>query len=422
MDIIPEKKINFAFNVPDRTVFENGIIHIPGTGIIGNHASVIPGIRAVSLIIGEGVSVSGIVETEEDLHADIWCRFRNDVTVRRNASLGEFTSVSGKIIVLGDLDIGKEVKLDGGFETHGWVVVRNPLPIMMYLFIYIRALMGIGKTSEEIDKALDDLFEDDGNDDEQIEIDLMDLEGSDEMFLLPIGSRISENAVSVPDEAVIGKNCIICSDLYASKIIVDEETEIDGYVRSGGDICLKENVTVLGDIRAAGRLLIGKGCRVTGDVTAKKVYLHESASVEGNIVTSGGAKAVSDETAGEIISDIVSGRKDGAKKTGYGQGRTETEKAGKTAFGKTGSGKSASGKSGTGKSGSGTKTKKENKKEAAAPLISEIGITPYDPYRKTGIRHLRKVGQLKTSGNFSGKASSKTHRTRRMRKNRKQIV
>ena len=77
----------------------------------------------------------------------------------RNAYLGEFVTIDGKLIVEGDLDVGKEVKIKGGFEAKGWIVVRNPVPVIIFLFLYIREMMRLGK-GEEIEKALEELFED----------------------------------------------------------------------------------------------------------------------------------------------------------------------------------------------------------------------------------------------------------------------
>ena len=66
-------------------------------------------------------------------------------------------TIDGKLIVAGDLDVGKEVKIKGGFEAKGWIVVRNPFPVIIFIFLYIREMMRLGK-DEEIEKALEELL------------------------------------------------------------------------------------------------------------------------------------------------------------------------------------------------------------------------------------------------------------------------
>ena len=347
------------------------------------------GLKADVLIVGEGVTVDGTVETVQDLRADVWCRFKKNVTVSGDACIGEFTTVDGKIFVQGDMDIGKEVKLNGGFETHGWVVVRNPLPIMIYLFMYIRALIGVGKTSEEIDRALEELFDDDEIYPEDIaEIDLMTLPGFENMFLLPLGSKISETAASVPDEAKIGSDCRIVCDIYASKIFVGTKTEITGLVRSKGDVCLSENTSVFGDIQAGGRIIIGKDGYVSGDVRAKTVYLHESAAIDGKIMASDGVSMMTDEKIAEMTSHFG----DVKEKTGSvsEKAKSVTEKA-----------KSVSerAKTAAGKSKRSEKTDTEKKKADDEPIFREIEIT------------------RKTAGKIGLRTKKAAARRRRRRKN-----
>ncbi|MDY0267403.1 MAG: hypothetical protein RBQ94_07175, partial [Methanimicrococcus sp.] len=253
--------------------------------IIGNHAVIGRDLHTGFLMIGEGVHVLGKIQTEDDIRADVWCKFEKDVTVAGDAYIGEFTAVNGKIVVEGDLDIGKEVKLNGGFLSKGWVVVRNPLPVMVFIFLYIQGLIGLGKSSEEIDKALNEMFEDD----EDIDFENMDEKKMSEIvnrgkfFVIPIGTKISSESVNVPNEAVIGNDCRIETRVICKRFTGGKNLIYGGFLRSQGDIWLAEGTNFKGEIYTSGKLIIGKNVVVTGKISAKAIVVHESARIEGKI-------------------------------------------------------------------------------------------------------------------------------------------
>jgi len=60
---------------------------------------------------------------------------RRQRPVGEDAYLGERVTVTGRLMVSGDLDIGDDVTIEEGFEANGWIVIRNPVPTLVFYFI-----------------------------------------------------------------------------------------------------------------------------------------------------------------------------------------------------------------------------------------------------------------------------------------------
>ncbi|MCL2141683.1 MAG: polymer-forming cytoskeletal protein [Methanimicrococcus sp.] len=252
--------------------------------IIGHHANIELKLHVGFLMIGEGAIMGEDVVSDGDIRADMWCRFEKTVKGGGDAYLGEFTVINGKITVEGDLDVGKNVKLNGGFLSKGWIVVRNSLPLMVFIYIYIRELIGIGKTNEEIDKALNDLFQDDEIDIEKLkEANISDILNHGGFFIVPVGSKFSKDAINTPENAVVGKNCRIEGNLYCSRFEGGPYMTYTGFLKSKGDIWLAEGTKFNGTIHAPGKLIVGRNVNIVGNISAKAVVIHETSRVVGKI-------------------------------------------------------------------------------------------------------------------------------------------
>lgn len=227
--------------------------------------------------MGEGVAVSGDVIACSDARIDMWSKIGSGVKVGRNAYLGEFVTIDGKLSVEGDLDVGKEVKIKGGFEAKGWIVVRNPVPVIIFLFLYIREMMRLGK-GEEVEKAIEELFDDS---EESEELD--GKQTGEKVLIIPADAKISPEAIEVGGEAVIGSNCYLIGNLRVQSIETGKSLVLKGSVNSEGNITIGENSTVYGNLVSKGQVHIGRNGRVFGGIKADSVILHEKARVEGTI-------------------------------------------------------------------------------------------------------------------------------------------
>ncbi|MBP2030386.1 putative acyltransferase (DUF342 family) [Methanohalophilus levihalophilus] len=267
---------------------EEHTIVVDGDVVVGNHSDLGYGLIANSAILGERVNVSGDIATTSDVRIDIWSRINGSVRTDENAYIGEFVNIGGKLVVKGDLDVGNDVNIEEGFEARGWIVVRNPVPVVAYIFLYIAELLRLGK-GEEVEKALDELFSDDGED---LGVNIM---------IIPNGSRISADSIRVPGTAKIGSDCRLVGNIRAESLKMGDETTLYGSIRAAGTVELGENNAIHGNIVSRGKVIIHEGTHVLGQINAALINIHESARVDGVMRASAGISFIREEE--DIIND-----------------------------------------------------------------------------------------------------------------------
>jgi predicted acyltransferase (DUF342 family) len=270
-----EEGVFKTFVVPDRTRMEEHTIVVDGDVIIGNHSEIRYGIISNSSILGERVEISGDLISRSDVRVDIWSHIGGNIKTGTNAYIGEFVTIDGKLVVKGDLDIGNDVRINGGFEAKVWIVVRNPIPVIVYLYLYISELLRIGK-DEEVEKALSELFEDDAG---AISVNSM---------VIPNGSRISIDSIRVPSKALIGSGCRLVGNIRATSLEMANDTTLYGSIRTIQDITLGKSNIIHGNIVSRGNVYIREKTHVLGEINAQTIKIHESARVDGIMRASGG--------------------------------------------------------------------------------------------------------------------------------------
>jgi predicted acyltransferase (DUF342 family) len=264
-----------TFIIPDNTSMEEHSIVVTGDAIIGNHSELGFGIIANSVIAGERVRINGNVIGTEEVRIDMWSQIGGNVKTKNDAYIGEFVNIDGKLIVEHDLDIGKDVKIKGGFEARGWIIVRNPIPVIIYVFLYLTELLRMGK-DEEVEKALEELFTDD---------DEMD---TDTLFVVPSGSRIDLESIRVPDKAVIGSGCRMMGNIRASSLKMMNNNTLFGSIKTENGIKVGEYNTIHGDLVTRGEVRVYRGTHILGEINGGKIYIHEEARVDGAMRAPGG--------------------------------------------------------------------------------------------------------------------------------------
>ncbi|WP_240664281.1 polymer-forming cytoskeletal protein [Methanosarcina sp. MSH10X1] len=248
--------------------------------------------------MGEGVSVSGDIAASSDIRIDMWSKMGSRVEVGRNAYLGEFVTIDGKLLVEGDLDVGKEVKIRGGFEAKGWIVVRNPVPVIIFLFLYIREMMRLGK-GEEIEKAVEELFDDS----EEIQ-GFEGKEPGENILIIPAGAKLSPETIEVTGGAVIGNNCLLIGNIRAQAVETGKKLTLKGSIYSESKIDIGENGTVYGNLYSKGQVQIGRNSRVFGGIKADSVLLHENARVDGTIKAPSGVSFLRDAAEKPVLAEV----------------------------------------------------------------------------------------------------------------------
>jgi predicted acyltransferase (DUF342 family) len=176
-------------------------------------------------------------------------------------------------MVSGDLDIGDDVEIEEGFEANGWIVIRNPVPTLVFYFVVLSQLLRVGESdaAEEIAEAL--------SDDEDDPLDPL---------VVPRGSDVSDDAWRVSTPARIGDDCRLHGNVRAREIEVGEDSNLFGSLRARGDVAVGEGTRIHGDVTTRdGAVTLAAGVRVLGDVSCADLDLHEDAVVDGTIRSRG---------------------------------------------------------------------------------------------------------------------------------------
>ncbi|MEA1907728.1 MAG: polymer-forming cytoskeletal protein [Euryarchaeota archaeon] len=264
-----------TFVIPDNTRMEERTIVVSGGAIIGGQSSVEYGIIADNIMIGEHVKVCGEVCARSDVYIDRWSDIQGGVDADGDTHLGEFVKIHGKLTVGGDLDIGENVSINDGFEAKGWIMIKNPFPVIIFLYLYLSELLHHG-TDEEVEKAIQEIFADDPEQGDSIQT-----------MVIPGGAIISLSAIETDYPAHIGDGCRLQGNIRANSLSMGCSTTLFGSIRAK-DVMIHENNIIHGNIDAKGDVCIEKGCHILGDVRARAIRIHRDATVDGVMDARGG--------------------------------------------------------------------------------------------------------------------------------------
>lgn len=254
--------------IPDGTTVEEHDLVTDGDVLVGAQSTVEFGVRGRHVIAGERVSFGGHIEATGDCRLDMWCSVADDVLVERDAYFGERTEIDGQLVVGGDVDIGDDVTIEEGFEASGWIAIRDPMPTIVVLFVYLSHLLRLGE-DDAAEELVDELF-DDGD-------------GVDSLTI-PRGATVSDDAWQVSTPARIGRNCRLHGNVRAESIAVDAGTELFGSLRARGDIDVATDAIVHGDVTTrGGTVTVANGVHVLGNISCDHLELARDATVEGTI-------------------------------------------------------------------------------------------------------------------------------------------
>ena len=274
--------------IPDGTTVEEHDLVAHGDVVVGGQSTVEFGVRGRNVYAGERVRFGGDIEADGECRLDVWCDVEGNVLVGDDAYLGERVHVGGQLIVSGDLDIGDDVDIEEGFEANGWIVIRNPMPTVVFLFIYLSQLLRLGR-DEDAEEIVDEFLTDDHE---------------HEPVLVPRGARVSDDAWKVSTPATVGADCRLHGNVRAESIEVGARTELFGSLRAKGDITVATDAVVHGDVTTrGGDVTIAPGAHVRGDVACEKLDLHDDAEVDGAIRARGAMNIIRDEAAGDAAAD-----------------------------------------------------------------------------------------------------------------------
>ncbi|WP_410764527.1 polymer-forming cytoskeletal protein [Haloferax sp. DFSO60] len=256
-----------TLEIPDGTTVEEHDLVTDGDVIIGGQSTVEFGVRGRSVIAGERVTFGGDIEAEGDCRLDLLDDVAGNVLVGEDAYLGERVRIGGRLMVSGDLDIGDDVDIAEGFEANGWIVIRNPVPTLVFYFIVLSQLLRLGEQD-----AADDLAES------------LSGESPHDPLVIPRNATVSDDSWRVSTPATIGDECRIHGNVRARSIDLGEDNNVFGSLRARDDIVVGPGTRIHGDVTTRnGEVHIKRGARVLGDVSCKDLVFDEDALVDGTM-------------------------------------------------------------------------------------------------------------------------------------------
>ncbi|RLF59603.1 MAG: hypothetical protein DRN27_02135 [Thermoplasmata archaeon] len=287
--------------IPDNTIFNDSCIETTGDVIIGDRCLVQFGLKTDGRIfVGEHAIIDGDLKADRDIRIDIFSRIGGKVQSEGNVYLGEKVNVDGKLSVVGDLDVGDSVEIKEGFEAKGWINIRSPIPMIIYIFIYLSQLLKMGH-SEEIERILMELEE---NDEGSIPIS--------EIFLfIPNNAIVGLKKIKTDGDTRIGDKSTIIGNIHGKgSVLVGDDIIIQGGLHADGEIYIGKNVKLTGSIHAQKSIRIDENTEVDGNIKAKKIFLSKTVKTKGTLFSEEGTTFIepydynADETLRRFEEDI----------------------------------------------------------------------------------------------------------------------
>ncbi|WP_436344418.1 polymer-forming cytoskeletal protein [Natronorubrum sp. FCH18a] len=262
--------------IPDGTEAKEVDLVTDGDVLVGTRSTIDFGVRGRNVLAGESVEFGGAIEAEGDCRLDMWCDVAENVLVGQDAYIGERVHVAGEMKVAGDLDIGDDVEIEEGFEANGWIVIRNPMPTIVLLFVYLKHLLLVGE-EDTAQRLVSELVDEEG-----------DAQPDVEPLVIPRNATVSDDAWRVSTPATIGDDCRLHGNVRAETIDVGTDTTIFGSLRARGDVTVGEGTRIHGDLTTRdGDVTIEPDARVLGDVSCNDLELGPEAEVDGTIRANG---------------------------------------------------------------------------------------------------------------------------------------
>lgn len=265
--------------IPNNTKFDEKTIITKGDVVIGDRCLIQFGIKTDGRIfIGEHVIIDGNLDSTGDIRVDIFSNIGGNVKSGGNVYFGEKVKIKGKLSLNGDLDVGDSVDIDQGFEAKGWINIRSPIPVVIYVFIYLMQLLKMGH-SEEIERILSEIEENDG--------DVIPI--SETFLFIPNSSIIGVQKTKVDYNVKIGKKSKIIGNYdIKGNIFIEENAVVHGSLKSTGNVFCDKKVKVHGNIDSGGDVKIEEEANVAGKISAEKIYLTKTSNVNGELFAKNG--------------------------------------------------------------------------------------------------------------------------------------
>ena len=256
--------------LPDKTELQERNLKTKHDILIGDHCDIGYGLYGDDIVISELSTMHGDIVAEGDLRIDNFCEVFGTVLCNGDAYLGEGVKIHGKLNVGGNLDIGDNVVIDKEFKAYGDIAIRNPMPVVLYLLLYVMTMLHL-EGEEAARKRVESIIS---------EVNAAPL-------VLPPKTTMDLRYFSVPTPIDIGSNCRLHGNIRAQSVKIRKDTTLFGSVQATQRIKLGPRTAIHGDV-VGQNIRVERGADVLGDVAGKTVWLHEDARVSGVIKATDG--------------------------------------------------------------------------------------------------------------------------------------
>ncbi|BDC35836.1 MAG: hypothetical protein EF806_04290 [Candidatus Methanoliparum thermophilum] len=264
--------------IPNDTSINDDVIICNRDMIICSYSEIHRGLIGENIFIGDMVNIKGGIRTYNDLRVGYFSILSGDVYVDGDAYLSDRIKINGKLVLGGNLDIGDDVRIDGGFESKGWIIIRDPIPFILFIFLYLSVILRIHRKSIDIDLSLNGNSYKDADDIKELSsLDFTDVDKNSsrlDIFLCPESTYIGEKNLIVDTSLEIGERCSIYCSIDADNVFVKKGSVIDGDIVSHNDIIIEEDSKVRGNLKASGRVIINKNATIFGKIKAKEIIIN----------------------------------------------------------------------------------------------------------------------------------------------------
>lgn len=251
--------------LPDKTELQERLLKTKNDILVGDHCDIGYGLYGNDIVVCEFCKLNGDVVAEGDLRIDNFCEIEGTVICNGDAYLGEGVKVHGKLTVGGNLDIGDNVTIDKEFKALGDISIRNPMPVILYLLLYVMTMLHLD-SEEEVERKVNAIIS----------------EANTEPLILPPRTTMDLRYFSVITPMEVGSNSRLHGNIKGKSVKLGRDVTLFGGIHATGSVKVGERTAVHGDV-VGRKIRIERGVDILGDVGAKTVWLHEDARVSGVI-------------------------------------------------------------------------------------------------------------------------------------------
>jgi predicted acyltransferase (DUF342 family) len=271
-----------TYIIPAGTTFDGPTIRVKGDVVLSNNCKICFNIEAHRLFAGERTIMEGDIQTDGDVRIDLFSSVSGNIVCGGNAYIGEGTEIDGRLALSGDLDVGDNVEIHSGFSARGWINIRSPIPMVIYVLLYLLELIKRGH-SEEVDRILTEL----DNSNEMIAV-------ADHFLFLPQGSVISKESI-INGSLQIGENCIVIGNhSIKGNAYVAPGSTVHGSIKASGTVIIDSEVNIVGNVEGKS-VTIGLSS-VGGNVKGTTVSIYKNADISGKVEATNGVHFFDERT------------------------------------------------------------------------------------------------------------------------------